>query len=141
MGKEYKVKLPFLLFNYLIILVLTVFAILLFFIVFLDPVQKARLFAGIWSCSIFVFALPFGLQLTHTISLDEPGRLIFKSLLFRKAFEASDILSIKTGIGGGYFLYFEFRKGKVAVLNSVGNLSGLISTIKGLNPAVQTIGL
>jgi hypothetical protein len=140
MMKEYKVNLPFLLFNYLIILVLSLVAILLFFVVFLNPAQKARLFAGIWSCSVLVFALPVGLQLIHTISLDDSERLVFKSLSLQKAFEAADIMSIKTGFGGGYFIYFEFRKGKVAVLNSVRNLPELILTIKGINPSVQTIG-
>ena len=140
MGKVYKVSLPFLLFNYTVLVALSVGAIFLFFAVFLNPAQKARLFAGVSSCFVIVFALPYGLQLPHTICMDEPGRLVFRSLLLQRTFEVSDLKSIKTGLGNGYFLYFEFKRGRVAVLNSVKNLSELVNIIKSINPEVLTRG-
>jgi hypothetical protein len=140
MGKVYKVSLPFLLFNYSVLVALSVGAILLFFAVFLNPAQKPRLFAGVWSCFVIVFAIPYGLQHPHTICMDDPGLLVFRSLLLHRTFEVSDLKSIKTGPGNGYFLYFEFKRGRVAVLNSVKNLSELVKIIKSINPEVLTRG-
>jgi len=58
----------------------------------------------------------------------------------QRTFEVSDLKSIKTGPGNGYFLYFEFKRGRVAVLNSVKNLSELVKIIKSINPEVLTRG-
>lgn len=140
MGKVYKVSLPFLLFNYCVIVALSVAAILLFFTVFLSPAQKPRLFAGLWSCIIIIFALPYGLQLPHTICMDESGRLVFRSLLLQRSFEATELMSINSGPWNGYFLYFKFKKGRVTMLNGVKNLSELVKMIKDINPDILTSG-
>ena len=140
MSKKYRVALPFLLFNYLIILTLSVVAILLFLCVVFNPALNHKFFALLWSSTIITLVLPYGLKIIHTISLDASGQLIFKSILFHEAYETTDLMLITTNFGEGYFLNFEFRKVNVAVLNDVHNLSELITTIKGFNPAVRTIG-
>ena len=141
MKKQYKVALPFLMFNYLIMLVMSVIAILLLIGVVFNPALHDKWFALVWGGTVLFFVPPYGFQLIHTISLDESGLLVFKSLLFQKTYETADLRLITTNFGEGYFLNFEFRKVRVAVLNDVLNLSELISKIKDLNPGVQTRGL
>ncbi|HTP64608.1 MAG TPA: hypothetical protein VMJ66_04380, partial [Geobacteraceae bacterium] len=82
MIKKYKVALPFLLFNYFFIVALTVVAVLLLFGVVFNPALHDKWFALLWAGVVLVFVLPYGLQIIHTVSLDESGRIVFKSLLF-----------------------------------------------------------
>ncbi len=140
MRNQYKVALPFLMFNYLIILAMSVVAVLLFVAVVFNPALQDKWFALLWGGTVLFFLPPYGLQLVHTISLDESGLLVFKSLLFQKTYETADLRLITTNFGEGYFLNFEFRKVRVAVLNDVLNLSELIMKIRGFNPGVQTKG-
>ena len=140
MSKKYRVALPFLLFNYFIILTLSLVAILLFLDVVFNPAFNFKLYALLWSSIIITLVMPYGLQIIHTISLDTSGQLIFKSLMFQKAYESKDLMLITTNFGEGYFLNFEFRRVNIAVLNDVHNLSELITTIRSFNSAVRTIG-
>ena len=140
MSRQYKIALPFLMFNYLLIIAMSVVAILLFAAVVFNPELSHKWFALLWSGTVLVFVPHYGLQLIHTISLDESGLLVFKSLLFQKSYETADLRLITTNFGEGYFLNFEFRKVRVAVLNDVLNLSELIMKIRGFNPGVQTRG-
>ena len=140
MTQEFKVMRSSLLFNYFIVVALSLAAIFLIFFVVLDPAQEARWFAGLWALSVLAFALPNALRTPHTILLDESGELIFKSLLSKRAFQAKDLKSIKASFLSSYFLYFKFKKGKVTVINSVNDLSQLIWLVKGINSNVQTKG-
>ena len=139
---NFRIGLSFLLFHYFGTLVLCVGAVSSIPLFVLNPPQKALWLAGLFVVWFLVFAfgfaLPHALRLPHTISLDESGRLIFKSLVSQKAFMARDLKSMKANFPNRYYLYFTFSNGKVTVLNSVDGIYQLIQLVKGINPNLQT---
>jgi len=142
MTQEFKVARVSLFFSYFVIVGLSLMAIFAIFFVVLNrqEAKEVRWFAGLWALSLLAFGLPKTLRMPHTIVLDECGKLIFKSLLSKRAFNAKDLISIRASFWGTSFLYFKFKEDKVAVIYGVDGLSQLIWLVKSINPNVQTKG-
>ena len=127
--------------HYFTVVGLCLAAILLIYFLARDAITEARWLAGMLGVYLLEYALSTVLWRTpHSITLHEPGKLIFKCLVSKKTFATEDLKSIKAGFLNTYFLYFTFKKGKVTVLNSVDGLPQLILLIKGDNPNVQIEG-
>lgn len=77
------------------------------------------------------------LRLPYVIMAKETNILVFKSIFSEREIRISDIVSIKTSFGNGYFRH---TNGKVTMINRIDNLHELISEIKKTNKSLVTKG-
>jgi len=136
MDKTYRVSGAALAFNYVAHAIIVVVAILILFLVALNPSQDEQVFAAIYSGAVLLIMIPDALLKIRTITLTSDGTLRFKSLITEKGYPISNLYKIRTSFFSGYIITFDFRKSSISAINSIEHLDDLITTIKTINTSV-----
>lgn len=122
------------------VVVLSVVAIFLLIRNVLNFSDFGNIFPALWAAIVLVIFIPQISRTPHTIIFDGLGNLTFKSLQTERVYSVNVLRSI----GGRYlntqYLYFQFDNGTVKVINSIDNLSELITNIKTINANIETRG-
>jgi hypothetical protein len=108
-----------------------------------QPNDEGTLVFVVWLVYVAVVAAYAAYAFTFEITVQPDGRIVFRSLLRTRTVPASDIVSIRPGFLdiNRQYLVIRHRGGKVRLGGPFEHFYDFLTTLKRLNPSVDTDGL
>jgi hypothetical protein len=80
------------------------------------------------------------LRIPFEITVDETGRVLFRSPIRQESLDAADILSIKAPMFSPGFVDVRHRGGTIHMMSRMDGFHDLIGVLKAKNPAIEVKG-
>jgi hypothetical protein len=140
--KAYRIARPVLVFTYSILVLMTLGGavfIALFLYTGKPEGLPGLLFVIFWTGALSWTWYAY-LRIPFEITVDETGRVLFRSLIRQESLDTADILSIKAPMFSPGFVDVRHRGGTIHMMSRMDGFHDLIGVLKSKNPAIEVKG-